>query len=132
MTFPSQILSSCMAPRSMIGRMSRMRGTDLSVILSARGGHCEMSNTSEKHPAEATPAENGEATKSKNQLKNDKKREEKLAKFQAKQAKLAQEQGTKEVKTTAKPKTLNLKAEEFEDKTIPGEKKGIMCLINLM
>jgi hypothetical protein len=63
--------------------------------------------------------------KSKNQLKNDKKREEKMAKFLAKQDKLAKDSAAAPAKVSSKPKTLSIKtAEVVEDRTIPGEKKG--------
>lgn len=69
------------------------------------------------------PDEPGAPTKSKNQLKNEAKKAEKMAKFMAKQEKQAE--STSKAATT-KPKTINLKSETvFEDRTVPGEKKGI-------
>lgn len=60
-----------------------------------------------------------DGVKSKNQLKNEAKKAEKLAKFHAKQVNVS---GSGE---KAKPKTLNVvSAPVFEDKTVPGEKKG--------
>lgn len=69
------------------------------------------------------------AEKSKNQLKNDKKREEKMAKFLAKQDKV--KEMTTAAGKVAKPKTLNVKTETFEDRTIPGEKKGTYIDISM-
>lgn len=82
--------------------------------------------TSDPKPCDTGAAEvASDATageKSKNQLKNDKKREEKMAKFLAKQEKVAT---VNPAKVGVKPKTLNIKAVEVsEDRTIPGEKKG--------
>lgn len=74
------------------------------------------SATLEDHPQSSTEP------KSKNQLKNDKKREEKMAKFLAKQGKM--KEATSVSAKNSKPKTLNIKVEAFEDKTVPGEKKG--------
>ena len=80
--------------------------------------HKEISEsaTLEGHPQSSTEP------KSKNQLKNDKKREEKMAKFLAKQEKM--KEATITSAETSKPKTLNITVEAFEDKTVPGEKKG--------
>lgn len=79
----------------------------------------------ENQPASAELGADG--AKSKNQLKNDKKREEKMAKFLAKQEKM--KASVTSAPTKAQPKTLNIKTEVVEDRTIPGEKKGISLCI---
>lgn len=86
-----------------------------------------MSDTTGESINSSTAANLAESeAKSKNQLKNDKKREEKMAKFLAKQEKMKSSEAA--ASKSAKPKTLNIKVESFEDKTVPGEKKGINTL----
>lgn len=78
--------------------------------------------SSDPTPCDTGASDAATAEKSKNQLKNDKKREEKMAKFLAKQDKFST---VNTAKVGIKPKSLNIKAVEVaEDRTIPGEKKG--------
>lgn len=78
--------------------------------------------SSDPTPCDAGASDAATGEKSKNQLKNDKKREEKMAKFLAKQDKIST---VNVAKVGSKPKSLNIKTVEVaEDCTIPGERKG--------
>lgn len=85
----------------------------------------------DEHSSAAEAGAEGDALqKSKNQLKNEAKRLEKLAKFNAKKEKQAQEAATKEAKgptagSKGKKAGSGSSAEVFVDTTVPGEKKDM-------
>lgn len=76
----------------------------------------------------AAPAVEGEPVKTAKQLENERKKAEKLAKFNAKKAKQAEKKASSEPKKPKKEKKVAEAVPEFNDETKPGEKKILVSL----